>query len=308
MSECITNMADFLKKIDSNGIGPSTNNGNKLLFYRGHSDGKNHKLEPSIFRDKGHTSKEDIMFSEIISSNPNDFLGDNSTFDKLAKMRHYSFPTRLLDVTSNPLVALYFSCNEETEEDGQVIILEIEEDKLKFSDSDTVSCIANLARLPHADKVKLDKYIPKFVRQIEEIESGSLDENEKGLIKKFNKKTVMKKLVHYIKHEKTFFENRVDLRHLGEIIPVKGKMSNERMSSQSGAYLLFGHKAEFSEEGTESISIKDRINICKKVKEKILKELDRVGINQGSLFPHLESSARYISEKYGLETIRRAKP
>ena len=46
-------------------------------------------------------------------------------FDVLAKLQHYGFPTRLLDATSNPLVALYFACagKNESEKDGAVYVL-----------------------------------------------------------------------------------------------------------------------------------------------------------------------------------------
>ena len=86
------------------------------FFYRGHSNKKKYKLEPSLFRkdDEGnylYLDNEHILYRELIVSNSADFVSDEYTLDRLVRMQHYSLPTRLLNITSNPLIALYFACN-----------------------------------------------------------------------------------------------------------------------------------------------------------------------------------------------------
>ncbi len=82
---------------------------------------------------------------------------------------------------------------------------------------------------------------------------------------------------------------------LQKIICVKSKMTNNRIISQSGAFLLFGHEAIMNERGLEGIGIK-RISITNK--DNILKELDSLNINERTMFPYIENSAKYIRKKY----------
>lgn len=91
-----------------------TKNG-KEAFYRGHSSKARYRLEPSAFRKDTagnyfYLENEDRLYRELIVSNSSDFQGDVYSLDRLVRMQHYSLPTRLLDITSNPLIALYFAC------------------------------------------------------------------------------------------------------------------------------------------------------------------------------------------------------
>lgn len=92
----------------------------KLLLYRGQAS-KHWNLMPSVMRDREDYLNEELYIKECLRQYPEEFK-NMSKIDMLIKMQHYGIPTRLLDLTSNPLVALYFACASQPDEDGVVYV------------------------------------------------------------------------------------------------------------------------------------------------------------------------------------------
>lgn len=86
-------------------------------FYRGHAD-KDWVLLPSIFRTPNGIANEHLLFRDMVAHTPKSFAECKSALDYLVQMQHYELPTRLLDVTMNPLVALYFACKQQVDDDN----------------------------------------------------------------------------------------------------------------------------------------------------------------------------------------------
>lgn len=247
-------------------------------FFRGHHDGS-FELTPSLLRRSRNGNwrflpHEDRLCKELLIAHYDEFHADQYSFDRLVRMQHYGLPTRLLDITTNPLMALYFACAGEPDRDGEVILFQLPLAKVRYFDSDTVSCLSNLSRLTYEQKNGID------VRQ----EVGA-----------FNTSPAIQKLLHHIKSEKGYFERRIVPQDMGSILCVKAKQTNNRIRSQSGAFLLFGHEATLPDTGSDDIGVA-RITI--REKEHILRQLDQLNVNGMTAYPSIDQTAQHLKSRY----------
>lgn len=270
MSQTITSLEGFIRKIAK--VKPAAD---ELLLYRGHSNRRLFKLVPSVLREEKYSDGEHTILRELVASHPAEFAEDRSTLEQLARVQHYSLPTRLLDVTWNPLVSLYFAAKDDSGHPGEVVVFRVKKNLVKFYDSDTASCISNLAHLSTAEKQSINFALSK-------------DD--------FNKQDPVDRLLQFVRVEKPYFRPTIVSEHLKSVLVVKPKQNNRRIVAQSGAFLLFGLAASLEPAPPVGIAI-ERIQINGNKKSSICNELDRMAINDSTMFPEIEKAAIYIKGK-----------
>ncbi len=114
----IKNMKDFIEWIYE--VQNVCNKDNVVFrpktYYRGQAS-KAWKLQAGVFR-KNYNEYELLRIAVLRLYR--DMSKYQTYLDKLIFLQHYGLATRLLDVTFNPLIALYMACSENNEEDGVV--------------------------------------------------------------------------------------------------------------------------------------------------------------------------------------------
>ena len=248
-------------------------------FFRGHGD-EGWQMLPSIYRETSLIENEDKIIKDALTYCPDDFLPSDTLFEKLVKLQHYGYSTRLLDLTANALVALYFAAwNEQHyKKDGELIILDIPDEQIKYGDSDTVSILAAISLQPKPfdlrelkSKVAEEAKIEMEIRVLDETNKILFQEiakkflceqnnevkklfhnSSKGIrslvnyndvsLSLFNKSEDIISMLHIIHTDKPSFRPAINPDDLQRALCVRAKLNNARISRQQGCFLLFGIK------------------------------------------------------------------
>ncbi len=108
---------------------------------------------PGIDREEEYHQNEHLIFNECIRAYPQEFPSGETTFERLTRMQHFEIPTRLLDVSPRLATALGMASlpgidgKEVVGRYGFIRIYRVKKSRIKYSTSDTVVALSNLARI-----------------------------------------------------------------------------------------------------------------------------------------------------------------
>lgn len=283
--DSVSSFISAVKNLKESADGTSTD-----IYFRG-QDAEFWDIEPSIFRN-GMLSIEHKLMQIPLQKIPIEFKEFHTVFDIMTKYQHYGMCTRLLDLTTNPLVALYFACkqhgnetyiNDRVEEfhEPYGVVYFTRNYYPSLPTDIEVQIVSALAKYDLTKENTVEEVLTKLKRD------RIIDDETKS---KWLQKDGFSKFVNII--QKNYM--------------VTPTYTNERLRKQSGIFLLASlFTVSSGADISKSVISKSRNDLRKEFekefffvrgenKKEILKELDLYNINEATLFPELEHQLSYI--------------
>ena len=285
-SECITCVADLIRACAQLDAAHDDN----LLYLRGERT-NGWELRPSVMRiGKDDATKlrtkEGHMLLDLMTRRPSDFNMSTTALDQWVLAQHHGLKTRLLDVTRNPLVALFAACGSDSET-GRLHFFSVPRSLVKPFNSSTIALITNLAKLSHSDQ---DALVGRTGKSTEGQDSEA----------KTRYKRAMDRLYGLVRQEKPDFERRINPVDFFRVLIVEPQQSFERVRAQSGAFLVSGFHERFERNEIRNrnpmIPVYDylTLDVPPGSKQQIRSELRMLNISRETLYPGLDEAARAV--------------
>ena len=264
------------------------------FYYRGQST--DWKLRPSVMRCQRFRTLEGQMLRDAMTRRPEDFANSTTALAQWVLAQHHGLKTRLLDVTKNPLVAVFNAVREYGDtrnSDGVVHVFVVPQSLVKTFDSDAISIVTNFAKLNRWEQDVL------LGRRRVDLPNSHIVSG----VTVHDYEFAMGRLLGFIGQEKPRFEAAVDPRDFFRVFVVEPQQAFERLRAQSGAFLLSAFHERFERSKVirwnefTPVYYHYVLQVPAATKPLLLDELALLGVTRETMIPGLDEAARAITSE-----------